>query len=126
MSAVLTFDGVNDNVFLKHIIFAKCLVAGLEDMKMLQSHLAQEQFAKWLEIWPVAETTRRNRYHLTAGLQEPDHDREECSVEVTGLNINLAQQQPVLRVAMNLPIGRIQDGTVVELGWGCEQITSQL
>ncbi len=99
-----------DDVFLKDIVVAEGLLAGLEDVDAPQAHHFQEGETEPAKIGAVAETPRGDGRHLAAGREHTRRQPDKSRVEVRYLHTCGIEPFARGRLAVDLFVGGIEDG----------------
>src|SRR6266567_8615626 len=93
-------------------------------MKSPQRHHIEKLFAERFKVRAVAETSRADGHHLSSFAEKFGGEREETCVKIARFDAGLAQQAARVRIAVNLAVGRVENGRV-EWRLGCaEQIAA--
>src|SRR5437867_12635556 len=87
-------------------------------MKSPQRHHIEKLFAEGLKVRAVAETSRADGHHLSSFAEKFGGERQEACVEIACFDAGLAQQASRVRIAVNLAVGRVENGSV-EWRLGC-------
>ena len=99
-----------DDVFLKDIVIAEGLLAGLEDVDAPQAHHFQEGKTEPAKIRTVAETPWGDGRQFPAGRKHARRQPDEGGVKVRYLHPCGIQPFACGRFAVDLLVRRIEDG----------------
>src|SRR5947207_1464348 len=87
-------------------------------MNSPQRHYIEKLFAERLEVRAVTEASRADGHHLSSFREKFGGERQEGGVEIARFDCCLAQQAARSRVAVNLAVRRVENGSV-EWRLGC-------
>ncbi len=104
-----SFNRVEDDVLLQHVVVAERLLPRLKDMKPIRRQCAQKVFAKWSEVRAIAEAPGRDGDELSARGEKLNRCCKETRIDVACLDAHLPEKLPSLGATVNLVIWGIEN-----------------
>ena len=113
-------------VLLQDLVVGEGAVSRIEDVDSAKAHLSEKETTERFKIGTVTEAPRRDGDYFAARSKEPCRYREEARVQIGCLKSDGAEQPSLARVCPDLPVRRVEDGTVQSFPFSwCKEIAGK-